>query len=267
MLPGFRFLLAAIVLSMSVLIFGLGATALLRAAHQEFASTPSWQPAPETRFAQQETPEPVLALLRVEPVADESKALDQTAAVTATDAATATSPEMAAPAATPEKVAALKPEDSSPSDTGQPADKPAAPTDTASTPAMPGAASSIVIAPSAPADMVRVASSGETVANNNAPVSASGSVPAGIETLSAPPQPAVAPQKAAALVNSGATIDAKPQAKVASVDPGKTALQKRIQRRRIAARARLAAARQAPTLANPFAVPAFTTPASTPPAR
>ena len=48
MLPGFRFLFAAIVLSMSILVFGLGAAALLRAAHEEFASTPSWRAAPET---------------------------------------------------------------------------------------------------------------------------------------------------------------------------------------------------------------------------
>jgi len=34
MLPGFRFLFAAIVLSMSVLIFGFGAAALLRTAHE-----------------------------------------------------------------------------------------------------------------------------------------------------------------------------------------------------------------------------------------
>ena len=40
MLPGFRFLFTAIVLSMSVLIFGLGAAALLRAAHEEFANLP-----------------------------------------------------------------------------------------------------------------------------------------------------------------------------------------------------------------------------------
>ena len=39
MLPGFRFLFAAIVLSMSVLVFGLGAAALLRAAHEEVASS------------------------------------------------------------------------------------------------------------------------------------------------------------------------------------------------------------------------------------
>ena len=53
MLPGFRFLFAAIVLSMSILVFGLGAAALLRAAHEEFASTPSWRAAPEPKFAQQ----------------------------------------------------------------------------------------------------------------------------------------------------------------------------------------------------------------------
>ena len=41
MLPGIRFLLAAIVLSMSILIFGLGAAALLRAAHEEVASVPA----------------------------------------------------------------------------------------------------------------------------------------------------------------------------------------------------------------------------------
>ena len=33
MLPGFRFLLAAILLSASILVFGLGAAALLRATH------------------------------------------------------------------------------------------------------------------------------------------------------------------------------------------------------------------------------------------
>ena len=68
MLPGFRFLFAAIVLSMSILVFGLGAAALLRAAHEEFASTPSWRAAPETDFAQAERSRrrPVLAMLRVD---------------------------------------------------------------------------------------------------------------------------------------------------------------------------------------------------------
>src|SRR5271155_4407881 len=67
MLPGFRFLFAAIMLSMSLLIFGLGAAALLRAAHESFASNPSWHGAPEATFAQRpETPLPVLATLRVD---------------------------------------------------------------------------------------------------------------------------------------------------------------------------------------------------------
>ncbi len=87
MLPGFRFLFAAIVLSMSILVFGLGAAALLRAAHEEFASTPSWRASPEPVFAQRtETPGPVLAMLQVEPPAAEEKAPDQLpAAVTAAE--------------------------------------------------------------------------------------------------------------------------------------------------------------------------------------
>src|SRR3984957_963043 len=71
MLPGFRFLFAAIVLTMSILVFGLGAAALLRAAHEEFASTPAWHATPETLFAQQnEASRPVLALLRVDTPAE-----------------------------------------------------------------------------------------------------------------------------------------------------------------------------------------------------
>jgi hypothetical protein len=53
MLPGFRFLFTAIMLSLSILIFGLGAAALLRAAHEEVASNPSWRATPEMTFAQQ----------------------------------------------------------------------------------------------------------------------------------------------------------------------------------------------------------------------
>jgi hypothetical protein len=72
MLPGFRILFATTVLAISILVFGLGAAALLRAAHEEFASLPSW------RLAQQPlltpwTPQvprlettPVLAMLRIE---------------------------------------------------------------------------------------------------------------------------------------------------------------------------------------------------------
>jgi hypothetical protein len=70
MLPGFRFLFAAIVLSMSILVFGLGAAALLRAAHEEFASIPSRRAPPETMFrATERGLAPTLALLRVDPPA------------------------------------------------------------------------------------------------------------------------------------------------------------------------------------------------------
>lgn len=70
MLPGFRFLLAAILLSTSALVFGLGAASLLRASHEQYVSNPSWRNGPqEQMFAQAPEPaQPVLAALRVEPV-------------------------------------------------------------------------------------------------------------------------------------------------------------------------------------------------------
>src|SRR5262245_26434427 len=106
MLPGFRFLLAAIALSMSILIFGLGAAALLRAAHEEVASVPTRRVMAEPVFAQQvEATPPTLALLRVEPAVPE-KAPDAPPAALA--------PPEPAPEAAPvrqveaEKLAALK---------------------------------------------------------------------------------------------------------------------------------------------------------------
>jgi hypothetical protein len=75
MLPGFRFLCAAIVLSTSLLIFGLGAAALLRAAHEEFASIPSRRAPPEVMFPQRDDAVPTLALARIEPSADQNAAM------------------------------------------------------------------------------------------------------------------------------------------------------------------------------------------------
>jgi hypothetical protein len=67
MLPGFRFLFAAILLSTSILVFGVGAAALLRATHEQAVGTPSWRTGPqEQAFAQ--APPPMLAVLRVEPM-------------------------------------------------------------------------------------------------------------------------------------------------------------------------------------------------------
>lgn len=72
MLPGLRILFATTILAISILVFGLGAAALLRAAHEEFASLPAWRLAQQpvlTPFTPQvprlETT-PVLAMLRIE---------------------------------------------------------------------------------------------------------------------------------------------------------------------------------------------------------
>jgi hypothetical protein len=67
MLPGFRILFAAVVLSFSVLIFGLGAAALLRSAHEEFVGIPAWRAAQQPLMPAVDASRPSLALLRVEP--------------------------------------------------------------------------------------------------------------------------------------------------------------------------------------------------------
>jgi hypothetical protein len=104
MLPGFRFLFSAIILSMSVLIFGLGAAALLRAAHEEFASNPTWRAPPETVFVQQcEPSKTVLAALVVEAPPGELKK-PRTLVTAAPEAPAA----IAAPPAEPEQLAAPK---------------------------------------------------------------------------------------------------------------------------------------------------------------
>jgi hypothetical protein len=69
MLPGFRFLAVAIVLATSMVVFGLGAAALLRATHEEFVSLPLRQ-MPEVTFGSREdTQQPTLAVLQVDPPA------------------------------------------------------------------------------------------------------------------------------------------------------------------------------------------------------
>src|ERR1700690_1373827 len=95
MLPGFRFLFAAIMLSMSLLVFGLGAAALLRAAHESFASNSSWRAAPEITFAQRsDSTLPMLATLSVDPPVVE-KASEQAPPVASP---VETSPATSAPA-------------------------------------------------------------------------------------------------------------------------------------------------------------------------
>ncbi len=72
MLPGFRFVCVAIVLSLSLLMFGLGAAALLRAAHEQFASMPTRLAPPGPVFASMANElTTTLAMIRVDPPAAE----------------------------------------------------------------------------------------------------------------------------------------------------------------------------------------------------
>ena len=67
MLPGLRFLFVAIVMSVSMMIFGLGAAALLHSAQQEVASLPTRHVQPEAVFSQQsEATTPTLAMLSLD---------------------------------------------------------------------------------------------------------------------------------------------------------------------------------------------------------
>jgi hypothetical protein len=109
MLPGFRFLFGAIVLSVSLLIFGLGATALLRVAHQEFTSLPSRPAPPPPVFAQSDPAMPSLAMLRDNILISDNQAVEETPPIDGQAAAQPVEPSMTTPAAIlptePEKIA------------------------------------------------------------------------------------------------------------------------------------------------------------------
>jgi hypothetical protein len=253
MLPGFRFLFAAIMLSMSILIFGLGAAALLRAAHEEVASNPSWRAAPEVMFAQPaEATRPVLALLRVDmPTAE--KAQDN---ASATDAPA----EQAAITPTPnesERIAALKPEDSSPTESAK-AETAKAEAPVAENPVASEAAPAPAEMP-ALADQTRVATTatGEVAWRENPAVSA----PSEQTGAQVAPTADVAATKIATLGGPPVSIETPRPAKVSEAKPDQSAEKKRqqarraAQRHRIAARARVAAQESA---ANPFGQPAPT---------
>jgi hypothetical protein len=265
MLPGFRFLFAAIVLSLSILVFGLGAAALLRAAHEEFASTPAWRAAPEMVFAQPvETTRPVLALLRVDTPAVE-KTTDN-APTDATPAATAAPSE-------PERIAALKPEDSSSPETAKPeatvAESPAQGEAAAATaePSVAVAETKSAEAKSAETKITetQIAMSEETVSLANQPAAPTASEPA---AASPSPNATIAATKIATLGGPAVTIETPRPAKAASantdsVKTGSNIIKKRqharraVKRRRLATRARLAAELpQQP--ANPFGQPTST---------
>jgi hypothetical protein len=233
MLPGFRFLVAAIVLSMSILVFGLGAAALLRAAHEEVASRPSWRVAPETVFAQQnEGTQPVLAMLRLEPSA-EPKAAEPIAAVDAPAEPIAATP------AEPENIAALKPEGSPPSEAATPE------TTVVENPARSEVAPVQEDAP-APAAETKIAAT-EPIASPAGEAAPPRSEPA---STPAAQGTAIASTKIATLGGPAVTIAPPPRAKESDAKPDRSAVKKRQQARRAAHRRKLAlqarAAPQAP---------------------
>ena len=263
MLPGFRFLFTAIVLSMSVLIFGLGAAALLRAAHEEFANLPSRRVTPEPRFARRnDGPPPTLALMRVDPPVAEKPAENVSAAAVPEATIDAPAPAGQTPdarPAEPEKLAALQPAEPMQVEAAKP-----------EAPAKQGSAET----PAAPAP----------VAETEAPVATAevklAAIPETPEPAAAtPPPPApdiysiegnVAAARIATLGGPAVIVDEKTAAKEAKTTEAKTteakpdqsAVKKRTaeraqERRRIAARrarlAREAALAQQQLQANPFA--------------
>jgi hypothetical protein len=181
MLPGFRFLFAATMLSMSLLIFGLGAAALLRAAHESFASNSSWRAAPEVAFAQRpDTTMPVLAALRVEPAATE-KANDQPA--TAVTAVPADQPASAEPAKN-DQVAALRPVETAPAEIARPAELPPPAPLADNAPAEPASPAATAISPA--------------IAPPAAPVEETKITTAALDTTSLKPEPtSIGPAKIA----------------------------------------------------------------------
>jgi len=261
MLPGFRFLFTAIILSMSILIFGLGAAALLRAAHEEFANLPSRRSTPEPMFARRtdDTP-PTLALLRVDPPVAEKPAENLPAAAVpeaAPEVPAATGQAPDAPPAEPEKLAALKPAEPMQQLEAAKPETPAKET-SAETPAAPAPAAQTE-APVATAEvkLAAIAATPEPAAATPPPSATDTSsfegdvAAAGIATLGGPA--VIVDEKTAANATEAKTTEAKPDAGAAK----KRAAERARERQRIAARrarlAREAALAQQQLQANPFA--------------
>jgi hypothetical protein len=275
MLPGFRFLFAAIMLSLSLLVFGLGAAALLRAAHESFASNPSWRAAPEVTFAQRSEPTlPVLATLRVDTPVTE-KAPEQAPPTTSSAEPT---PVMSAPA-TSEQVAALNPVDAAPSEAKTSETKTSETTTSEGAPPAMLPAENLSPAATPPATEATATGDQTAIAANTTPAVPPGaSEPTTVQPEPTKPEPTNASQEMPAADQAGsaatkiATLGGPPvdiidanaaKDKTAKPDPAKTdpdTIKRRMQakralyRRRLAARARLA---QQQFLAGPFAQQPF----------
>ncbi|MBR0842448.1 hypothetical protein JQ607_19795 [Bradyrhizobium liaoningense] len=198
MLPGFRFLFAAILLSASILVFGLGAAALLRATHEQYVTNPSWRNGPQEKvFAQAPEPaQPVLAVLRAEPeaVAEPAPSLRDRV------------PTIGLPANEPEQVAALSTEsDTQPQIAAPPADVSAtepATTETTTAAVAPAPADTLT-----PADTTASIPEAEPVATTSEPAPADPSAALATSALDA------AAAKLAALNDPATTATKDPPAK------------------------------------------------------
>ena len=269
MLPGFRFLFAAIVLSMSILVFGLGATALLRAAHEQFASNPSWHAAPAANFAHAaDATRPVLAMLRVEPEQKSDSGPVVGIAAPAESASVAPPPVSVAAPDGPEQMAALKPQET---ETSVPAAaRPdAAMESTQPTEAAPAGAVADTTGNAAPEAETNVASTEPASPQPLPPANDALAIASGTAASEQPDAPAtaemsVAATKIATLGGPPVAIEAAPRpakATAAEAKPDPDALRKRQQarraahRRKLAARARLAARQAQLQPADPFAQP------------
>ena len=205
MLPGFRFLLAAILLSTSILVFGLGAAALLRATHEQYVSNPSWRNGPQEKvFAQAAEPaQPVLAVLRAEPEA----------AAEPTPSLRDQMPTIGLPASGPEQMAALTSEpDAQPQVVAPPADT--APAEPAKTETK--IETTTEAAAPAPADTLTPADTTATIPEAMPAVVATASAPA---TVDAAVDPSRAMAAAALDVATTSLVALNEPAATASKDP------------------------------------------------
>jgi hypothetical protein len=258
MLPGFRFLFAATVFSMSVLVFGLGAAALLRAAHEEFASTPSWRAPPETVFAQpSEATGPVLAMLHVDTPVVEKPSDDVPAAT-----APAEPPANNSVPAEPETVAALRVEETSPETAKPEIPVSEAPPPSEAAPVQADAAASAGETRMAAADAPAPAEETRIAATEQMTPPANEAAPAASEPISVQPSPAtdILSTKIATLGGPAVPIEAQPPAKAASEKPDKDVIKERLKARRAAQRRRRArmAAQAMPQLVDAFGQPVIT---------
>jgi hypothetical protein len=236
MLPGFRFLFAATFLTMSILVFGLGAAALLRAAHEQFATNPAWHSAPEATFAQQvEAPRPVLAMLRVGGPVAEQKASG--------DASVAAIPAPAEPAA----IAAPQPEPTAQPDAAK-SDLPAAEAAVAAVPGDSPVSNETKPATPTSAGEVQVASTDQAAPEPASPPANQPIPPAAADAAtSAPTAAAVSPEidlvgaKIAALDTPIVVVAAKPLSTFIGPRPDPRVINKQLRARRAAHRRRMAA--------------------------